>query len=80
MSFAGAVTATVVLLVSFALAGALHVAICWGLAKKAGKGQALLAFFVPFAGPVLAFRAGLRVRAIAYVVALVVHAVTRLVV
>ena len=59
---------TIALLVSFALLATLHVATVFGLARRHRPLVAAIGFFVPPVAPVAAFRNGMRIRAVAWVV------------
>lgn len=55
-----------VLLFAFALAASTHVFVSAGLVARRGPGRAALAFLVPPLAPALAWRAKMRVRAMAW--------------
>lgn len=68
-----------IVVLAFALAVAALVSIVYGLARRGRRGDALLALVVPLA-PWLAFRAGLRVRALVFGGAAVAYLIARAVV
>ena len=63
---------------SFALSVTLAVAQAFGLARLGQRGWALVALLVPPLGAALAYRAGLRARAVAFLVAAATYGVARL--
>jgi hypothetical protein len=62
---------------AFALLVTVHVTIAWGLVRRAPRWHALAAFALVPLAPYLAARAKMRVRATAWMCALVVYAVAR---
>jgi hypothetical protein len=67
----------VALVASFAVAVTAHVGIALGLARRAPRHRALLAFFVAPAAPWLALRERMRVRAVLWLAGVVAYVVCR---
>jgi hypothetical protein len=67
------------MIAAFASLVTAHVAIAWGLATEAPRWRALAALVVPPLAPYYAARARMRVRAAAWVCALVAYALARFV-
>ena len=61
------------MVIGFALLVTVHVTIAVGLFRRATKVRALVGFFVAPAAPWLAWQAGMRVRAVLWVVAFVLY-------
>lgn len=77
MSIGSAAVASAALLLSFAIVCTIHVTLAFSLAKQRPRLLALVALVVPFAAPVLAYRARMRWRAAIYVVCVLVYALAR---
>lgn len=67
-----------VLVLSAALLFTIHLSVVWGLARRPPRRDAAIAFLLVPAAPWLAWRHGMKTRAILWPVALVLYVVARL--